>query len=124
MNRCVFVRIAARSSQGEEQFRYRCRYCQIETGWTPSIAENVHCDCISTSNVSQDCAHRGAEPIGQHACEQCGERGKPVPVFACALHGRCVPRWWTVDGRQRRLSGETSCLTCPDRQEPALPPTS
>lgn len=59
------------------------------------------------------CVHRG-EVLGERECETCGQRGRPVPLYACALHGQCVLRVYSTV--PSKMAGDQVCSRCPDRQ--------
>lgn len=116
--RCEFITFATSLQEGVLKYRHRCRICKIETGWTKSIAENVICICSFTSDENElQCIHR-KEVIGTHQCEQCGEKGKTVNIHHCdLLNTPCILRWWTNNGKKRKDSNETQCLTCYSRED-------
>ncbi len=115
--RCVFKRIAAVIEAGRATYRYKCIHCGIKTGWTPSTADKVHCECTnSVVGVAEiPCIHRGPA-IDTHTCELCGQRGVEVEVYQCELLGKpCTLRRWENSGKAKK-AGEVSCLTCEKRE--------
>lgn len=50
------------------------------------------------------CGHLGSETGETRACVTCGERGKPVAIHNCAVHGTCTT--------ERQTSGLQTCRTC------------
>lgn len=57
------------------------------------------------------CEHRG-EKTGTETCQLCGQKGKQVSVYRCALHGSC-----TISKYMSGKSPHAACLYCKDRKE-------
>lgn len=55
------------------------------------------------------CRHRGDE-TRRVECPTCGGRRVELKVFACSIHGECLPT--------RQLDGLTCCAQCPDHAPP------
>lgn len=102
--------------------RYRCSVCGHErlSRYQP---EQIHRECrpLVAQRVPRgdlSCIHRGAATGETKQCDTCGRRDQQEPVYECAIHGKCVLRWWTNDARKRKESGECPCITCRDRTLP------
>lgn len=64
---------------------------------------------------SLPCIHLGAETGATLRCDSC--RGQvQVKLRACAVHGHCT--------ESKAVANTVCCPSCPDRQEPAPPPTA
>lgn len=59
------------------------------------------------------CQHRG-ELLRTEPCEFCGNKGNPVEVLACAVHGECSLK------RYKAGKGPMACLTCKERLPPIV----
>ena len=56
------------------------------------------------------CVYRGKK-VGERECELCGQKGRLVDVFQCALFGECTLRKWKVGSQLERI-----CLLCEERK--------
>ena len=62
------------------------------------------------------CRHRAIEPLEMVECELCGGRTQQIPIFACAIFGKCTPRRY--GSRNEIMRTMPSCLRC-ERYEAA-----
>ena len=65
------------------------------------------------------CRYRGTEPIDHVECELCGRRTEQVPIFACALLGKCTTRRYGT--RTEVMRTMPACIRC-DKYEPVESP--
>lgn len=56
-----------------------------------------------------DCAFR-LEVLRAEECQICGDVGKPMPIFGCALHGECAPFKYQRKGPKQRTLDCRHCL--------------
>lgn len=54
------------------------------------------------------CPHRGPA-ISSVECSLCGQRGKLIPIYSCAVHGSC-----THNKHKSSSQSEHTCIGCPD----------
>lgn len=94
-----------------EPGRWRCAVCRQATSRKRVYAAPPKRRCARQRAVSKHpCMHLGAYTGELIECRT-GCRGKRFKLFACAVHGRCLPQ---VDGQ-----GVACCLTCADYQPAA-----
>lgn len=56
------------------------------------------------------CRHRSVQPVGEVECDLCGGHKTKLPVYDCALFGRCTPRrYGTRTEEARRV---VACVGC------------
>ena len=56
------------------------------------------------------CRHRGVDPLEYVECELCGGRTQQVPIYVCALFGKCTPRRY--GSRTEIMRTMPSCAGC------------
>lgn len=90
-----------------------CRSCQYAGEYTGQI-EPI---CEPPANIGR-CVNLG-DTLRIESCDLCGQRGNPIEIRRCAVHGECTER------RYKSGSGPRACLTCDDfkpSQPKAFPP--
>ena len=100
-----------------DKTRYKCKECGRPLAVVSSVpVERIRRQCKSDeptapADVVAACIHRGAPTGLEHPCEPCGTRGKMEPVYACAIHGVCTIRRWTLLASKQP---EQACIRCED----------
>jgi FkbM family methyltransferase len=99
------------------------RHWQICRGevLTPEACDAYRADwmviALNNGHDPLSCTHRGqvvdqrTQKVESKNCNTCASRGTAIPVYTCALHGRCTLQPWQFG------QVEAACSTCSDRKE-------
>lgn len=61
--------------------------------------------------ADEPCIYRSESPTGQTVCQTCGERGNPLALYSCRLHGQVSIK--------RKNRSHRACVSCDDRTGPS-----
>ena len=88
---------------------------QWENGERPCL-DRIRSELAATGAGAQQfielppCRHRGEEPVEHVECELCGGRTQQVPIYGCAIFGKCTPRRY--GSRTEIMRTMPSCVRC------------
>jgi hypothetical protein len=83
---------------------------QWEAGTGPCLNRAPDGTLVSFAPLPR-CRHRGEDVLEEVRCELCQQREVQVPVYGCALMGKCTESRFMV--AQKRLAGIIPCPHCP-----------